>query len=204
MLSHKQHWDDIYSQKNANEVSWTQHYPSISMQFINEAKLPKNAKIIDVGGGEGFLVDALLSAGFTNITVLDISEAAIEKAKKRLAQQANSINWIVADVTAFETNVMFDFWHDRAVFHFLTENKAVEKYRNNLTNRLNRKGFFLLGTFSPKGPFKCSGLDIVQYSKEEMETLFVDEFSMITNYEHQHLTPFNTIQNFQYGGFQKK
>lgn len=199
----KQQWDTIYTQKNADEVSWTQQHPTITMQFINEINLPKNAKIIDVGGGEGFLVDVLLDAGYTDITILDISEVAIKKAKIRLAEKSNSIKWIVADVTEFKTNDTFDFWHDRAVFHFLTEQSDIDKYRNNLTDILNKKGFFLLGTFSPIGPYKCSGLNIVQYSKYEMGALFNDGFLMVKSYEHNHLTPFNTIQNFQYGGFQK-
>lgn len=203
MTSNKQHWENIYSQKKGNELSWTQQYPSISMQFISEIKLPKNAKIIDIGGGEGFLADALLDAGFTNITVLDISKTAIEDAKKRLAEKAKNIKWIVADITEFENSDKFDFWHDRAVFHFLTVQNQVEKYKSRLTAGLIEKGFFLLGTFSPMGPFKCSGLNIVQYSKEEMQTLFIDNFLMINDYEQEHLTPFNTIQNFQFGGFKK-
>ena len=203
MSTVKQHWENIYSQKHANEMSWTQQYPAISMEFISEIKLSKNAKIIDVGGGEGFLVDALLGAGFTNITVLDISEAAIEKAKERLADKANTVNWIIADITEFITNERFDLWHDRAVFHFLTAQRDIDRYKNLVANSLNENGFFLLGTFSPNGPFKCSGLDVMQYGKEEMLATFSDNFSMIKNYKQEHLTPFNTIQNFQFGGFKK-
>lgn len=203
MKSKQEHWDNVFANKSANEVSWTQNYPRISMRFISEINLPKTAKILEVGGGEGFLVDALLEKGYTNITVIDISEKALEKAKLRLGEKADLITWVVTDIIQFNTEQKFDFWHDRAVFHFLTDTTEAKKYKIILGKTVVKDGYFLLGTFSPKGPFKCSGLDIVQYSKDEMEALFEDEFTMITNYEHEHITPFNTIQDFQFGGFKK-
>ena len=203
MESKKEHWENIFANKKANEVSWTQSYPKISMQFINEINLPKNAKIIDIGGGESFLVDVLLAEGFKNITVVDISEKALEKAKLRLGKKANLITWIIADITTFETDNKFDFWHDRAVFHFLTDEIDIETYKSLVGKSVADNGYFLLGTFSPKGPFKCSGLNIVQYDETEMKALFHDSFDMIRSYQDEHLTPFNTTQNFQFGGFQK-
>jgi len=203
MESKKEHWENIFANKKANEVSWTQSYPKISMQFINEINLPKNAKIIDIGGGESFLVDVLLAEGFTNITVVDISEKALEKAKLRLGKKANLVTWIIADITTFETDNKFDFWHDRAVFHFLTDEIDIETYKSLVGKSVADNGYFLLGTFSPKGPFKCSGLNIVQYDETEMKALFHDSFDMIRSYQDEHLTPFNTTQNFQFGGFQK-
>ena len=203
MESKKEHWENIFANKKANEVSWTQSYPKISMQFINEINLPKNAKIIDIGGGESFLVDVLLAEGFTNITVVDISEKAVEKAKLRLGKRANLVTWIIADIATFETDNKFDFWHDRAVFHFLTDEIHIEKYKSLVGKSVADNGYFLLGTFSPKGPFKCSGLNIVQYDETEMKALFHDGFDMIRSYQDEHLTPFNTTQNFQFGGFQK-
>lgn len=203
MDSKKEHWENVFANKNSNEVSWTQSYPKISMQFINEINLPKNAKIIDIGGGESFLVDVLLAEGFTNITVVDISEKALEKAKLRLGKKANLVTWIIADITTFETDNKFDFWHDRAVFHFLTDEIDIETYKSLVGKSVADNGYFLLGTFSPKGPFKCSGLNIVQYDETEMKALFHDSFDMIRSYQDEHLTPFNTTQNFQFGGFQK-
>ncbi len=204
MESKKTHWGNVFANKNATEVSWTQLYPAITMQFIKEINLPKNAKIIDIGGGESFLVDVLLKEGFTNITVLDIAAKAIEKAKIRLGDIANKITWIVADITEFETESKFDFWNDRAVFHFLTHVNDIEKYKKIVANSLASNGHFLLGTFSPKGPFKCSGLDILQYDKSEMKELFQDDFEMIKSYQEEHITPMNTTQNFQFGGFKIK
>lgn len=203
MESKKEHWENVFANKNSNEVSWTQSYPKISMQFINEINLPKNAKIIEIGGGESFLVDVLLAEGFMNITVVDISEKALEKAKLRLGKKANLITWIIADITAFETDNKFDFWHDRAVFHFLTDEIDIEKYKSLVGKSVADNGYFLLGTFSPKGPFKCSGLNIIQYDETEMKALFHDSFHMIRSYQDDHLTPFHTTQNFQFGGFQK-
>jgi SAM-dependent methyltransferase len=203
MINRKQHWENVFANKNSNEVSWTQAYPTISMQFIEEINLPKNAHIIEVGGGESFFVDALLEKGFTNITVLDISENALEKAKLRLGKKANFITWIVADITNFESNNTFDFWHDRAVFHFLTDQKEVATYKQIVDQLITQNGYFLLGTFSPIGPLKCSGLDIVQYNESDMKATFAPSFEMIKSYQQQHQTPFNTIQNFQFGGFIK-
>ncbi len=204
MESKKAYWENVFANKNSNEVSWTQAYPTITMQFIKEIELPKNAKIIEIGGGESFLVDILLAEGFSNITVLDISEKALKKAKLRLGEKANEITWIVSDITAFESKDKFDFWHDRAVFHFLTDKKEVEKYKKIVSSYMIENGYFLLGTFSPEGPLKCSGLDIVQYDEEQMKQVFIDDFEMIKSYQQEHITPMNTKQNFQFGGFIKK
>lgn len=203
MKSKQEHWNQVFANKSANEVSWTQDYPRVSMQFIAEINLPKTARILEVGGGESFLVDALLEKGFTNITVIDISEKAIEKAKLRLGEKANLITWIVTDIIQFKPEQKFAFWHDRAVFHFLTDKAEVEKYKIILDSAVAEDGYFLLGTFSPKGPFKCSGLDIVQYDAQEMKVLFEDHFTMIKSYQEQHKTPFETFQDFQFGGFKK-
>jgi SAM-dependent methyltransferase len=203
MKNRKEYWENIFATKNAKELSWTQSYPTILMQFIEEIYLPKTANIIDVGGGESFLVDTLLAKGFTNITVLDISANALEKAKLRLGEKANSIVWIVADITNFETEATFDFWYDRAVFHFLTNEKDIKKYKQVLSKSVASNGYFLLGTFSPTGPLKCSGLNIVQYNENDMKAAFQTNFKMIKSYQHQHLTPSNTLQNFQFGGFRK-
>lgn len=204
MKSKQEHWDTVFTNKSSNEVSWTQEYPRISMQFISEINLPKTAKIIEVGGGEGFLVDALLDEGFTDITVIDISEKALEKAKLRLGKKADLIQWVVTDIIEFNPEQKYDFWHDRAVFHFLTNENEVKKYKIILEKSVAKGGYFLLGTFSPKGPLKCSGLDIVQYDANDMKALFEDNFVRLNSYQEVHKTPFETYQDFQFGGFKKK
>jgi 2-polyprenyl-3-methyl-5-hydroxy-6-metoxy-1,4-benzoquinol methylase len=203
-MESKNHWENVFTTKNACEVSWTQEFPKATMEFIELLQLPKNAAIIDVGGGEGYLAEALLNAGYTNITVLDISKTALEKAKKRLDTKGNLIQWEVADITHFKTSKTFDFWNDRAVFHFLTKPSDVEKYKIAINNSLKSDGHFLLGTFSKKGPTKCSGLEIKQYSENEMKACFSENFKEVKCFTEDHLTPFGTIQNFQYCGFKKQ
>ncbi len=199
----KTYWDTIYESKAESDFSWFQPYPKASVDFINLFNLNKEAKIIDVGGGDSHLVDALLDLGYRNIYVLDISAKAIERAKQRLGAKANSVNWIVSDVTEFESATQFDLWHDRAAFHFLTSEIAVSKYLSVVSNNIVSKGHLVLGTFSENGPQKCSGLEIQRYSQISMSTLFDREFKRIKCIEENHLTPFNTTQNFLFCSFEK-
>ena len=202
-MENKQHWENVFSTKSPNEVSWTQVYPKTSMDYLEALQLPKTANIIDVGGGDSNLVDALLEKGYKNIWVLDISVTALEKAKKRLGDKAKNIHWIVSDITEFETNIKFDFWHDRAVFHFLTDETSISKYVEIVSNAVSANGNFLLGTFSKDGALKCSGLEIKQYSEVSMKETFSDSFEAVKCFTEDHITPFNTIQNFQFCGFKK-
>jgi len=202
-MENKQHWENVFSTKTQNEVSWTQVYPKTSMDYLEALQLPKTANIIDVGGGDSNLVDALLEKGYKNIWVLDISATALEKAKKRLGDKAKNIHWIVSDITEFETNIKFDFWHDRAVFHFLTDEISISKYVEIVSNAVSANGNFLLGTFSKDGALKCSGLEIKQYSEVSMKETFSDSFEAVKCFTEDHITPFNTIQNFQFCGFKK-
>ncbi len=202
-MENKQHWENVFSTKSPNEVSWTQVYPKTSMDYLEALQLPKTANIIDVGGGDSNLVDALLEKGYKNIWVLDISATALEKAKKRLGDKAKNIHWIVSDITEFETNIKFDFWHDRAVFHFLTDEISISKYVEIVSNAVSANGNFLLGTFSKDGALKCSGLEIKQYSEVSMKETFSDSFEAVKCFTEDHITPFNTIQNFQFCGFKK-
>jgi SAM-dependent methyltransferase len=204
MENKKSHWENVFATKQPNEVSWTQKYPKTAMDYLENLKLSKTANIIDIGGGDSNLVDDLLDKGYQNIWVLDISEFALERAKKRLGDKAHLVHWVVSDITQFKPEVKFDFWHDRAVFHFLTEEESINKYIAIIGNAINKNGNFLLGTFSENGPLKCSGLEIKQYSENAMKQTFNENFEAIKCFTENHTTPFDTTQNFQFCGFKKK
>ena len=200
----QQHWDNVYSSKAAEEVSWFQQYPKTSMEFVGLFDLPLDANIIDIGGGDSHFVDAMIVKGYTNIWVLDISAKAIKRAKQRLGESASKIHWIVSDVTDFKPPVQFDFWHDRAAFHFLTTENQIYKYVSIAENAIKKDGYLILGTFSENGPAMCSGLNVKQYSKASMSARFEIAFERIKCIEEDHTTPFNTIQNFLFCSFKKK
>ncbi|HMI07603.1 MAG TPA: class I SAM-dependent methyltransferase [Flavobacterium sp.] len=202
-MENKEHWENVYTTKGPQEVSWFQEYPKTTINYLEGLNLSKTANIIDVGGGDSNLVDALLEKGYQNIWVLDISAAALEKAKARLGEKANQVQWIVSDITEFEPEMKFDFWHDRAVFHFLTEEKSISKYVSIVSETVSETGHFLLGTFSETGPLKCSGLEIKQYSEADMKSAFNEGFTAIKCFTESHTTPFNTVQNFRFCGFKK-
>ena len=204
MENKKAHWENVFATKAETEVSWFQTYPKTSVEFLELFNLPLDANIIDVGGGDSHFVDALLEKGYTNIYVLDISANAIERAKARLGNNANKVNWIVSDITEFEPTVKFDFWHDRAAFHFLTDDEKIYKYVAIAENAINKDGYLILGTFSENGPTKCSGLEIKQYNEASMSARFEVAFNRIKCVTEDHVTPFNTIQNFVFCSFQKK
>ncbi len=204
MTTTKDHWEKIYNTKEEKDFSWFQPYPKTSIEFIQLFNLSKHARIIDIGGGDSHLVDALIELGYTNIHVLDISAKAIDRARQRLGEHAKIVNWIVSDVTEFESEVQFDFWHDRAAFHFLTSEDQISKYLGIVHQSLSPNGYLVLGTFSEKGPEKCSGLEIKQYSEASMSSLFKKDFTRIKCVEENHSTPFNTLQNFVFCSFQKQ
>ena len=203
-FNRKQHWEKIYNTKQLNEVSWYQPTPSTSLKFVKELQIPPSANIIDIGGGDSFLVDHLLEMGFEKITVLDISEAAIERAKTRLGDKAKKVNWIVADAADFNPTEKYDFWHDRAAFHFLTEEKDIEKYIAAAHQGITSSGIMVIGTFSENGPKKCSGIEIMQYSHASMVERFAPFFEKINCTTVDHTTPSGAIQNFTFCSFRKK
>ena len=199
----KAHWETIYNSKQPNEVSWTQEVPAISLELIRNSKDPKNAKIIDIGGGDSKLVDFLLQEGYNNISVLDISEAAINRSKKRLGKEANKVKWIVSDILNFNPKEKYELWHDRAVFHFQTDPSKIKKYLNIIQNVVDKK--VIVGTFSIDGPKRCSGLEIKQYSEESMKEKFEKTgFKNIECKREDHVTPSGTVQNFVFCSFSKK
>lgn len=197
----KKHWDNIYAIKSMKEFSWFQQVPQTSLDLIASLRLKKDASIIDIGGGDGFLVDYLLKLGYTNITVLDISKNAINRAKERLGKDSNKVKWIVSDITEFEPIYKYDIWHDRAVFHFLT----TENNKNNYKKIVNYavSGYILLATFSDDGPNFCSGLEICKYSTLELVSQFKDSFTNIDSFKKDHITPFKTTQNFTISIFKR-
>jgi 2-polyprenyl-3-methyl-5-hydroxy-6-metoxy-1,4-benzoquinol methylase len=204
MEDNKKHWEKVFATKTENEVSWFQAYPRTSVEFLELFAIPLNANIIDVGGGDSHFVDALLDKGFQNIYVLDISANAIDRAKKRLGDRAVKVNWIVSDITDFKPEIKFDFWHDRAAFHFLTSEEKISKYVSIAEDAIRTDGYLILGTFSEKGPTKCSGLEIKQYTEVSMSARFEVQFNRIKCVAEDHTTPFNTVQNFLFCSFQKK
>jgi SAM-dependent methyltransferase len=203
MIPPKLHWDKIYSTKSSQEVSWTQETPKTSLDFIHQAQLDKSSRIIDIGGGDSMLVDYLIEEGFEHITVLDISEAALLKAKNRLGSKANNIHWIISDIQDFVPSQTYDFWHDRATFHFLTTQPQIHHYLEIAKAAVRENGFVTIGTFSKDGPDTCSGLNVVQYDEPSLTAELQDGFDKIKCITEDHITPFQTLQNFLFCSFRR-
>lgn len=200
--TNKAHWEKVYATKQPHEVSWTQTVPQLSLDHIAQARLPLDARIIDVGGGDSRLVDCLLQAGYTQITVLDISGKALERARRRLAAAAEGVRWIESDILDFNPDETYDFWHDRAVFHFLTSDQDRRAYRS-LVERA-AAGFLSIGTFSDTGPLRCSGLDVCRYDEQSLSAWFQDQFETLGCLRSQHQTPFGTVQDFVFCNWKRK
>lgn len=195
------HWEKVYTTKEPSEVSWTQEVPKTSLDFIHSYHLPKTASIIDIGGGDSKLVDYLLQEGYKDVTVLDISEKALSKAKARLGKDSVKVKWIVSDITEFEPLQNYDVWHDRAAFHFLTSTKQISEYLSRARKAV--KGYLTIGTFSYAGPDTCSGLPIKKYNESKLQAALTDGFKKIKCITEDHITPFNTKQNFLFCSFKK-
>ncbi len=200
----KKHWENIYQTKRLDEVSWFEPVPETSLGFLKQFNIPAAAKIIDIGGGDSFLVDHLLDAGYQDVTVLDISGSAIDRAKTRLNVRANRVKWIVADAATFKPSEKYDFWHDRAAFHFLTKEQEIEGYLDTVQKSIQPTGILVIGTFSEQGPKKCSGIEIRQYSETSMAERLKKSFEKIKCITVDHKTPFGTLQNFIFCSFRKK
>ena len=195
----KHHWEKVYETKSPSEVSWTQEKPVTSLDFILSFDLPKSAPIIDVGGGDILLVDNLLNLGYTDITVLDISGKALERAKKRLGKLAEKVDWIESDISQFNPTRSYSIWHDRAAFHFLTSPQEIRAYSLLVENYVAVG--LTIGTFSEKGPLKCSGLEIAQYNEKSLTEIFQPKFLLNKTQTVFHTTPFDTQQHFLFCGF---
>lgn len=200
----KSHWENVYETKQDHEVSWFQEYPELSLEFIRRYLADKNAPMIDVGGGNSRLVELLAAEGFSQLSVLDISAAALERTKTKLGEMADIIEWHVSDVLTFDTQDKYALWHDRATFHFLTEVADIEKYTEQVAGALQTGGILVLATFSTSGPLRCSGLEITQYSKVTAVETFKTHFDLLESRETVHQTPFDNEQNFIYNIFKRK
>ncbi|MCK5001381.1 MAG: class I SAM-dependent methyltransferase [Gammaproteobacteria bacterium] len=204
MSDRKSHWDNIYKDKPALEVSWYQSEPVLSLQLIHNTQLASDAAIIDVGGGASVLVDHLCNEGYSNVAVLDISTNALACAKDRLGDKAGSVEWFDEDITRFNPPHQFLLWHDRAVFHFLTEEADRRSYVEVLKQALAPNGHLIIAAFVIGGPTQCSGLDIVQYDAEKLQAELGDAFELIEEISELHITPTNKEQKFDYFRFVRK
>ncbi len=204
MFNRKTHWQNIYQEKSPADVSWYQKEPKLSLELILSTQIAKNEAIIDIGGGASVLVDYLYKNNFTNLSVLDISENALASAKRRLGDLAKQVEWIEADITQFKPPHQFSLWHDRAVFHFLTEASDRQLYVNVLRNSLRAGGHLLIAAFAIGGAIKCSGLEIVQYDSEKMIAELGEDFKLIAERSEVHITPANKEQKFAYFYFTKR
>jgi 2-polyprenyl-3-methyl-5-hydroxy-6-metoxy-1,4-benzoquinol methylase len=193
------HWEKVYKTKAPDAVSWYRPHLETSLALIERTGAGTSSAIIDVGAGESTLADDLLSRGYENITVLDISETAIDVCKNRMGTAAGRIHWLVADVTRTELDThVYDVWHDRAVFHFLTEPEQRAAYVRNVARSVKRDGHVVVSTFGPGGPMKCSGLDVVRYNADSLHDQFGARFRLVESSKELHRTPFGTTQQFLY------
>ncbi len=192
------HWNAVYDKRDAAELSWFQDHPEVSLALIAEAGLERDARIIDVGAGASRLLDALLNLGYANLSVLDISEAAILAVQQRLRHRRDDIEWLTGDVTAFAFTGTYDLWHDRAVFHFLTKPEQQRDYVQNLDTALAPDGRAIIATFGPRGPRKCSGLTVARYDKSAMAQVMAGRFRVAETRREDHVTPQGAVQDFLY------
>lgn len=198
------HWETVYQTKDTTKVGWHETKPQISLDFICKSQLSKNAAILDVGGGDSKLVDCLLADGFQNITVLDISETALGKIKQRLREKQVQVKFVVSNILDFHPLEKFSLWHDRAVFHFLTNDRDQRNYRDLVARSVPSGGFLFIATFSSKGPKTCSGLPVQQYDIQDLEEFFGTEFQLLEGINYDHITPGGSPQNYSVCLFQRK
>jgi SAM-dependent methyltransferase len=202
MMSRKQHWEGIYRTKDSAQLSWFEPQPAVSLRFIEAASLQASARILDVGGGTSTLVDTLLERGYQP-GVLDVSAAAVGISQARLGLRAAEVEWFVIDVTQFRSPHAWDLWHDRAVFHFLTERTEQLAYKETLSRALGENGQVVLGTFGPEGPRKCSGLDVCRYDVASLQAQLGSDFKLLQHELTEHTTPHGVAQQFLFCRFRR-
>jgi 2-polyprenyl-3-methyl-5-hydroxy-6-metoxy-1,4-benzoquinol methylase len=196
------HWEKVYEDKAPNQVSWYRPHLETSLRLIEQAAIRRSASIIDVGGGQSTLVDDLLTRGYNNITVLDISQTAIDANRRRLGKPAELVHWVTADITTVQLKPAdYDIWHDRAVFHFLTAPADRAAYIRQVAHAIKPGGHVIISTFGPEGPTRCSGLDVVRYDADLLQSQFGPHFRLLSSSKELHQTPSGTIQQFLYSHF---
>ncbi len=198
------HWDNVYATKGEAEVSWFQDNPAISLDMIRAANPDHRAAIIDIGGGASRLVDALLQDGYRDLAVLDLSANALDAAKKRLGRAASTVDWIVADATAWQPAKTYDVWHDRAAFHFLTDPRDRAAYVERLRSAIAPGGQIIIATFAPDGPEKCSGLPVQRHDSASLAAELGPEFELVETRSEIHQTPWHSTQAFQFSRFRRR
>jgi SAM-dependent methyltransferase len=202
-VGRKAHWENVYTTKSEKEVSWFQENPAPSLELIALAGLPADAAIIDIGGGASRFVDALVERKIGQITVLDLSAAALDAAKARLGDGGAGVEWVVADVTTWEPSQTYDLWHDRATFHFLTNASDRSAYVRHLKKAVRSGGHVIIGTFALDGPERCSGLPIMRYDEGMLAAILGTDFRLIDSRRHDHSTPWGAVQRFQFSTFRR-
>jgi trans-aconitate methyltransferase len=202
-VSRQDHWENVHTTKGENEVSWFQENPTPSLELMTLAAATPSMAVIDIGGGASRLVDVLVATGFQAVTVLDLSEAALATAKARLGDRANQVEWIVADVTTWEPQQVYDLWHDRAAFHFLTEEHDRRAYVSRLNEAVKPGGHAIIATFAPDGPERCSGLPVMRYNAESLGRALGSVFELVETRRYEHLTPWGSEQRFQFSLFRR-
>ena len=203
-MGNQDHWDSIYSRKSEADLSWHQDDPTVSLDLMQKAGLTEKSSVIDIGAGTSRVVDRLLSLGLRDISVLDLSESALAAARSRQGDKGSTVSWIVADVTTWEPGRVFDFWHDRAVFHFLLDPEDRASYIDRLSRSLGAGGHAVIATFALDGPEKCSGLEVSRYSPESLSETLGSDFTLVAHHFHTHHTPWGGPQAFQYSLFRKQ
>ena len=202
-VGRRAHWENVYTTKGEREVSWFQQDPAPSLELIALAGLSEGASIIDIGGGASRLVDILVERNIGRVTVLDLSAAALAAAKTRLGSRAAEVQWVTADITAWEPTQTYDLWHDRAAFHFLTDPADRSAYVGRLKKAVKRGGHVVIGTFALDGPEKCSGLPVVRYDAASLAEILGTDFKLIDARRHDHATPWGAVQKFQFSTFRR-
>jgi SAM-dependent methyltransferase len=197
------HWQDVYTRKGENEVSWFQENPAPSLELIAQVGATPSSAIIDIGAGASRLIDRLIDRGFKDLTVLDLSEAALEAAKARLGSSAAQVHWIVADATVWEPLKAYDFWHDRAAFHFLTEECDRAAYVARLERAVKVGGYAIIATFALDGPERCSGLPVMRYDPDSLGKTLGRGLQLVHTRRHAHATPGGAHQSFQFSVFRR-
>jgi SAM-dependent methyltransferase len=202
--SRQAHWQNVYTKKGENEVSWFQENPAPSLELIAQFDATPTSAILDIGGGASRLVDHLIDRGFRDVTVLDLSEAALEAAKARLGSLAAQVHWIVADATVWKPQKAYEIWHDRAAFHFLTEDRDRAAYVSRLERALEMGGYAIIATFALDGPEQCSGLPVVRYDPAGLGQTLGRAFQLVHTRRHAHATPWGSDQSFQFSVFRHR